>query len=152
MGLVQKIKYYLFNAFREVFMYHHSSLEFRAKLFASVISANPNAGDCEFEMVRQNAEQIYSDKTRSATLELTVREMVTKVVDDNGLNNDDLIEDIIRDLKDIPRYAKKIDTAMLYSLLECHHDEATAIYQTRIIELFERQHDEYSKLDPLGHL
>ncbi len=145
MGLVQKIKYYLFNAFREVFMYHHSSLEFRAKLFASVISANPNAGDCEFILVKENAKQIYNDASRSATLELTVREMVTKVVENNGLNNDDLIEDIMRDIKDMPRYAKKIDTAMLYPYLECHHNEEISTYQTRIIELFERQRDAYDK-------
>jgi hypothetical protein len=145
MGLVQKIKYYLFNAFREVFMYHHSSLEFRAKLFASVISANPNAGDCEFTLVKENARQIYNDASRSAALELTVREIVTKVVENNGLNNDDLIEDIMRDIKDMPRYTKKIDIAMLRPYLECHHNEEISIYQMRIIELFERQHDAYDK-------
>ncbi len=149
MGLGHKIKYYLFNAFREIFMYHYSSLEFRAKLFAALISANTHAGECEFDLVKVQAMQIYNDESRSETLTLTVREIVTKVVDDNGLNNDDLIEDILIDLKDIPRYAQKIDTTLLYPFLECHHDEDTKLYQTRIIELFDRLHDHYEQNHPL---
>lgn len=146
MGFGQKMKNHFINAFREVFLYHHSSLEFRAKLFASVIAANANAGECEFETVRSAGVIIYNDETRSASLELTAKEYVEKVIEENGLNNDMLIEEIMRDLKDIPRYAKKIDTSLLETLIDCHDDEDTALYQRRIIELFERLRNEYDKV------
>lgn len=35
-----KIKNHFFSAFRELFVHHHGSLEFRAKIFALIISAN----------------------------------------------------------------------------------------------------------------
>ena len=143
MSFAKKMKQRFINAFREVFLYHYSSLEFRAKLFAAVISANKNASECEFEAVRSAGMLIYNDDVRTASLEYTVREYVEKVYLENGLNNDMLIEDILRDLKDIPRYAKKIDTIYLQALIGCHHELDTAIYQTRIIELFDSLKEEY---------
>ena len=143
MGFGKKMKNHFINAFREVFLYHYSSLEFRAKLFAVVISANASAGECEYKAIRAAGLIIYNDETRTDSLEYAVREYVDKVLDKNGLDIDMLIEEIIRDLKDIPRYAKKIDTSLLHILLECHDDEETYIYQERIIELFGRLHDEY---------
>jgi len=142
MPLLQKLRNHFINAFRELFLYHYSSLEFRAKLFAAVIAANPEAGECEFEIVRNAGMLIYEDSDRSASLALAVREFVEKVIDDNGLDLDSLLEEIVRDLRDIPRYGKKIDTSMLYALLECHQDEDTKLYQQRMIELFERLRDE----------
>ncbi len=144
MSFVKNLKYRFINAFREVFLYHYSSLEFRAKLFACVISANKNFGECEFEVVKNAGALIYSDEARISSLEYTTKEYVQKVVDENGLNNDMLIEDVLRDLKDIPRYAKKIDTDMLKTLIKCHHDTDTKIYQKRIIELFNSLKEEYS--------
>ena len=143
MGFSKKIRNRFINAFREVFLYHYSSLEFRAKLFAVVISANAHAGECEFKAVRDAGMLIYNDETRTDSLEYAAREYVDKVLDKNGLDNDMLIEEIMRDLKDIPRYAKKIDTSLLHRLLECHNDEEVYIYQERIIELFRRLYDEY---------
>ncbi len=143
MGFGKKMKNHFINAFRELFLYHYSSLEFRAKLFAVIIAANATAGECEYKAVRDAGMVIYDDETRTDSLEYAVREYVDKVLDKNGLDNDMLIEEILRDLKDIPRYSKKIDTSLLRILIECHHDEETAIYQERIIELFERLRDEY---------
>ncbi|MEA3521809.1 MAG: hypothetical protein U9R50_02420 [Campylobacterota bacterium] len=136
------MKNHFINAFREVFLYHHNSLEFRAKLFAVIIAANASAGECEYKAVRDAGMIIYDDETRADSLEYTVREYVDKVLDKNGLDSDMLIEEILRDLKDIPRYSKKINTALLHNLIECHSDEETAIYQERIIELFESLRDE----------
>ena len=45
MRLAFKIKHHFFSAFREVFVHHHGSLEFRAKIFALVIAANEKAED-----------------------------------------------------------------------------------------------------------
>jgi electron transfer flavoprotein alpha subunit len=144
MSFSYKVKHHFINAFRELFLYHHSSLEFRAKLFAAVIAANANAGDCEFNTVRSAGMVIYNDETRTASLEFTVKEYVKKVIEENDLNNDMLIEEILRDLKNMPRYAKKIDTTLLHAIVDCHHDEDTALYQKRIIELFERLRNEYN--------
>jgi len=146
MSFFYKMKFHFINAFRELFLYHHSSLEFRAKLFAAVIAANANKDECEFETVRSAGMQIYNDETRAAALEFAAKEYVKKVIDENGLNNDMLIEEILHDLKTMPRYAKKIDTTLLYPLLECHNDEDAALYQQRIIELFERLGNEYDSV------
>jgi len=143
MGFGKRMKNHFINAFREVFLYHYSSLEFRAKLFAVIIAANPHPGECDYKAVRAAGMVIYNDETRTDSLEYAAREYVDKVLDKNGLDIDMLIEEILRDLKDIPRYAKKIDTSLLHILLECHNDEETIIYQERIIELFERLRDEY---------
>jgi len=147
MAFIQKLKYHFTNAFREVFLYHHNSLEFRAKLFAAVITANKDASECEFQAVRDAGMFIYNDEDRTASLEFAVREYVEKVFVENGFDNDMLIEEILRDLKDMPRYAKKIDTTYLTSLIGCHHDMDTAIYQTRIIDLFDDLREEYENRD-----
>ena len=119
MAIRFRLKDHLYNAFRELFLYHHSSLEFRAKLFAAVIAADHAANECEFDIVKVAGMAIYRDEDRSNTLVLTTREYVKKVIEDNGLDIDELIDDIIRDRKAVPRYAKKIDTAQLRPLLEC---------------------------------
>jgi len=142
-----RFKHFFFNAFRELFLYHHSSLEFRAKLFAAPIAADLEADTCEYAVVEQAAKDIYGDGDRAELLVLTVKEYVKKVIDNNGLGVDELIEDIIRDLKNVPRYAKKIDTQKLRPLLACQNDEMTRIYQERMLALFERLKREYEESD-----
>ena len=136
-------KHFLFNAFRELFLYHHSSLEFRAKLFAAVISADDDASDCEFNVVKAAGMQIYNDESRSNALVLTTREMVEKVLRDNGLDIDALIDDIIRDLRSVPRYALKIEISHLEPLLACQDDPDVNAYQQNILRLFTELRGEY---------
>lgn len=136
-------KHFLFNAFRELFLYHHSSLEFRAKLFAAVISADDDASDCEFNVVKAAGMQIYNDESRSNALVLTTREMVEKVLRDNGLDIDALIDDIIRDLRSVPRYALKIEISQLEPLLACQDDPDVNAYQQNILRLFTELRGEY---------
>lgn len=143
MAIRFSFKHFLFNAFRELFLYHHSSLEFRAKLFAAVISADDEANECEFDQVKKAGMQIYSDEDRSNTLVLTTREMVDKVLKDNGLDVDALVEDIIRDLKAVPRYAQKIDLTQLEPLLDCQSDPDVTAYQKNILRLFGELRNEY---------
>lgn len=143
------IKHFFYNAFRELFLYHHSSLEFRAKLFAAVIAADLNASDCEFDLVEAAGMKIYDDRDRCNSLVLTTREFVEKVLQNNGLDIDALIDDIIRDLKAVPRYAKKIDISQLAPLLECQNDPDVRTYQNRILELLERLRVEYSTQEPV---
>lgn len=143
MTILQKVRNHFINAFRELFLYHHSSLEFRAKLFAAIIAANPSAGECEYAVVAKAGLQIYDDPDRSNSLLLTVHEYVDKVTKNNGLDLDTLLADIVRDLRDLPRYSQKINVLQLRPLLDCHHDEENRIYQERMLELFTNLREEY---------
>ncbi len=143
MGIRFNIKYFLYNAFRELFLYHHSSLEFRAKLFAAVISADDDANECEYDVVRDAGMRIYSDQSRANALVLTTREMVEKVLKNNGLDIDALIDDIIIDLKNMPRYALKIDVSQLEPLLACQDDPDITLYQKSILRLLDELRSEY---------
>lgn len=138
MALNLTLKNYLFSAFRELFVYHHSSLEFRAKLFALVIAANADANDCEMAIVKEAGMKIYNDEDRANALVLTTKEFVIKVIEDNGLDMDSLVRDIMEDLKLVPRYTQKIDTSLLKPLIECSADEDVSTYQIHIIEFLER--------------
>ncbi len=139
------LKHYLFRAFRELLLYHHNSLEFRAKLYAALIAANEDYTECELNIVQEAGIAIYSDEDRANALRLTVEEYLDKIVEDNGLAIDELIEDILMDLKDYPRYADKITIDEYAKILECCHDEESRIYQERIIDLYQRLKDDYEK-------
>ncbi|HFU76876.1 MAG TPA: hypothetical protein ENK68_00025, partial [Epsilonproteobacteria bacterium] len=121
MALSYKIKHYFYNAFRELFIYHHNSLEFRAKVFALIIASNDedHTIDCAMEHVLAAGLLIYKNQDRANTLALTTKEYCNKVYDRNGLNIDDLIEDITKELRQIPRYINKIDIDHLKPIIEC---------------------------------
>jgi hypothetical protein len=146
MALGYKFKHYLFNAFRELFIYHHSSLEFRAKVFALIIAANEHASECEYEVVKNTGMAIYNEEDRANTLTLTTKEFVEKIRERKGLDIDILIQDILRELKMIPRYAKKINIEELRPLVSCNHDEDSVSYQNSIISFLERLKKEYERI------
>jgi hypothetical protein len=56
---------------------------------------------------------------------------------------DELVEDIIQDLKAVPRYALKIDLAQLEPLLQCQDDPDVTAYQQSILRLFGELRSEY---------
>ncbi|MEA3372598.1 MAG: hypothetical protein U9Q62_02790 [Campylobacterota bacterium] len=145
MGLAAKLKNHFFNAFRELFIYHHSSLEFRASMFALIIAANENAGEFEFEIVTEAGMTIYNDKDRANSLTLTTKEYVQKVRDDNGLDIDILVHKIVKELKVIPRYYKKIDISQLKPILACNNDEETHLYQQRMLEFLAQTKKDYER-------
>jgi hypothetical protein len=97
--------------FREFFIYHHNSLEFRAKIYTLPIVANENCNDncdCEIEILEEIVERIYPNSIhRQNTLLLTVKEYIYKVHSPNGLGIDELILDIENSIKREPRLAKK---------------------------------------------
>lgn len=139
------LKHYIFRAFRELLLYHHNSLEFRAKLFAALIAANAKHGACELKIVQDAGLSIYKDEDRTNTLRLTVEEYLSKVKDDNGLAIDELIDDLIKDIKKYPRYADKITIEPYLDITHCCDDADSRIYQERIIALYQRLKDDYSK-------
>ena len=128
------IKHHFLSAFRELFVHHHSSLEFRAKIFALLISANDDSDVKSYIVVKQIAKKIYNnDENRADLLMITTKELVNKVKDNNGLYIDTLIANIQKELKIVPRYATKIDINLLKPLLDLTYDEDTKIYQERIL-------------------
>jgi len=138
MRLSFRIKHYFFAAFRELFVHHHGSLEFRAKIFALIIAANHEATVDTYIIVKQIATKIYTnDEERANLLMLNTKELVQKVKDNNGLDFDTLIEHIQKELKIIPRYAKKIDIESLKLLVNTSYDEDTISFQENILEFLE---------------
>lgn len=147
-----KIKNHFFSAFRELFVHHHGSLEFRAKIFALIISANEDVKPESYEIVKDIGMKIYkNDEDRANLLMLSTKELVKKVKEDNGLDIDTLVVNIQKDLKMTPRYAKKIDVDLLRPLLNLSHDQDTISYQENIIEFLnaakeETLHDKKSQI------
>ena len=143
MRLSFRLKHFFFSAFREFFVHHHGSLEFRAKIFALVIGANEKAKVENFIIVKDIALNIYNgDEDRANLLMMSTRELVQKIRDDNGLGMDLLLESIQKELKVVPRYAKKIDIKALKPLLSLTHDEDTLAYQESILEFLQKLKDE----------
>lgn len=134
MKFILNLKHYLYTGLREVLVYHHSSLEFRAKTFALVISANSYPSECAYDLVLEAGMQIYKDKERAKMLLLTTREYVEKVHKKNGLYIDDLVEDIRREVRQAPRFVSKIDISLLEPIVECSIDEDTSTYQIRMLD------------------
>ena len=138
MKLSFRIKHHFFGAFRELFVHHHGSLEFRAKIFALIIGACPTPKVDNYILVKQLAEQIYkNDTNRANLLMLSTKEIVQKIKDDNGLDIDTLVENIQKELKIVPRYAKKIDVDSLAAFLEIDYDEDVIAYQKNILEFLQ---------------
>ncbi|ANE31729.1 hypothetical protein CHH_0007 [Campylobacter hyointestinalis subsp. hyointestinalis LMG 9260] len=138
------VKFHLLSVFRELFIQHHRSLEFRAKIFAAMICAKKNISDSDFEDIKDIADEIYpNDVKRIGVLIQTVKEYVNKVKVLNFLNLDNLLLDIDDELKNIKRYAKKIDFAHLRRLM-VDSDEEDALIQQRVYEYFLEEVKRYS--------
>jgi uncharacterized protein YpuA (DUF1002 family) len=143
MHLWFRIKHHFFSAFREFFVHHHGSLEFRAKIFALIIGVNKKASVENFIVVKDIGMHIYDgNEDRANLLMLSTKEIVQKIKDDNSLDIDLLVSSIQKELKIVPRYAKKIDIKALKPLLQLTHDEDTYAYQENILEFLEKLKDE----------
>jgi len=147
MRLSFRIKHYFFSAFREFFVHHHGSLEFRAKIFALVIAADEQAKVKNYIIVKDIGLGIYDgDTDRASLLMISTKEIVQKVKENNGLDLDTLVLNIQKELKIIPRYAKKIDIKSLKPLLRLTYSEDTLSYQDNILEFLQTLKDDTLKL------
>jgi len=142
MRLSFKLKHHFFSAFREFFVHHHGSLEFRAKIFALIIVSNEEINEENYLIVKNIGMDIYKDDDRANLLMLSTKELVKKVQDDNGLNIDTLISNIQKELKIIPRYAKKIDIESMQPIIELTRDRDTISYQKNILEFLQTLKEE----------
>ncbi|MBL0707650.1 MAG: hypothetical protein JJW00_01205 [Sulfurimonas sp.] len=139
MRLSFRLKHYFFSAFREFFVHHHGSLEFRAKIFALIIASNDKPSVESYVIVKKNGLEIYNnDEDRANLLMISTKEMVKKVQDNNGLDIDTLVSNIQKELKIIPRYAKKIDVESLKPIIALTHDRDSSDYQNNIIEFLSK--------------
>ena len=146
MRLSFRLKHHFFSAFREFFVHHHGSLDFRAKVFALVIAANHESTVEGYVIVKKIGLNIYNgDEERANLLMLTTKEKVNKVKANNGLDIDLLVNNIQKELRVIPRFAKKIDIEQLKELLALSYDEDILSYQENILEFLENLKNETLK-------
>jgi len=132
--------------FRELLVYHHSSLEYRAKLLTLMISANGEICECEEEKLQKIAHSIYpKDADRAEFLVAAVHEYHHKIITSNGLNFEHLIQLVEKETKESKRFADKIDINLLTQLHECIEEEEDALFQTRILEFLTNLKEEYTK-------
>ena len=131
--------------FREFLVYHHSSLEFRAKLLTLMVSSNGEMCECEKQKLKEIAHEIYGDDQERAELLVdTVKEYHTKIITDNGLDVEHLIQQVNKEVQEVKRFCQKIDIGMLMRLHECidEEDEEERLFQMRIIEFLQGLKDE----------
>jgi len=132
------------HSFRELLIYHHDSLEFRAKIYTLPIVANIGNGDCEFEKLDDIVEEIYPESLRRQNaLILTIKEYIQKVHRPNGLGVDELVFDIERTIRREKRFADKINLAHIKILASCTIEKDTILYQDRIFSYIERLKNRY---------
>lgn len=132
--------------FRELLVYHHSSLEYRAKVLTLMISANGEICECEKQKLKEIAHSIYSDDPdRAEFLIDTVNEYHIKIITNNGLDFEHLVQLVERETKEVARFAEKIDMGLLRQLHECMDDEEDILFQTRILEFLGKLKNEYAK-------
>ena len=146
--MFKSLKRNFMKMFREFLVYHHSSLEFRAKIITLMISSNGEISDCEKQKLKEIAYNIYADDEERAELLIgTVNEYHNKIITNNGLDFDHLIQLVAREVRQVKRFHKKIDMDMLLQLhyCICEDDEEDQLFQKRILEFLQGLKDEYGE-------
>lgn len=143
--MFQGVKRNIMKMFRELLVYHHSSLEYRAKILTLLVSANGEICECEKQKLKEIAYGIYKDDHNRAELLLdAVYEYHTKIITNNGLDFEHLVLLVERETKEMKRFAQKIDMDLLAQLHECVEDEEDRLFQERILDFLQNLKDEYA--------
>jgi replicative superfamily II helicase len=133
--------------FREFLVYHSSSLEFRAELMTLMMLSDEKIKECEDTLMKQIASEIYlDDESRARILQETIEEFHDKISSNNGLDYNDLIEKISKDIKKSPRFAEKIEIERLDRFRDCMESEDDKIFHDRIIEFLRELKEESGEL------
>ncbi|MFY9142392.1 hypothetical protein [Sulfuricurvum sp.] len=143
--MFKRIKNYFFSAFREVFVYHHSSLEFRAKTYAVLIAGSNEPLSHYLKTLEAIAFEIYPEPDRAETLMMTVKEYLSSSYSKKN-KEEALLIDVIQELRLVPRYALKIEPNHLEQLRECTHDHDSKIYQERLVDFLKQKRIDYEEL------
>lgn len=142
--MFKSLKRTIRKMFREFLVYHHSSLEYRAKVLTLMISSNGEMCECEQKALKEIAERIYGKEIDRVELLIdTVMEYHSKIVTNNGLDFEHLIQLVGKETKEVPRFVSKIDMELLNLLHQCVNDEDERLFQERILEYLENLKDEY---------
>ena len=144
--MLKTFKRSVMKMFREFLVYHNSSLEFRAKLLTLMISSNEEICECEKQKLKEISYNIYNeDDERAELLIATVKEYHEKIITNNGLDFEHLIQLVAKEVRDVKRFHEKIDIGLLMKLHECVDDEEESLFQMRIIEFLQGLKEEYGK-------
>ena len=138
----------IIKMFREFLVYHNSSLEFRAKIMTLMVSSNGEISECEKQTLKEIAYSTYSeDHERAELLIATINEYHDKILTNNGLDFEHLIQIVAKEVREAKRFHTKIDIPLLMKLHECveEDDEEDRLFQMRIIEFLENLKEEYGK-------
>ncbi len=129
-------------------MYHHSSMEYRAKILTLMVSANGEICECEKQKMKDIAYSIYGeDHERAELLIDTVNEYHEKIVTNNGLDFEHLIQLVAKETKENKRFAQKIDIGLLSSFKECIDEEVEedVLFHERLLEFLQDLKNEYGE-------
>ena len=141
--MVKTFKRNVMKMFREFLVYHHSSLEYRAKILTLMISANGEICECEKQKLKEIAYNIYgNDQDRAELLIDAVNEYHTKIITNNGLDFEHLVQQVQKETKEVKRFCEKIDMELLMQLHECMDNEEDILFQKRILEFLQNLKDE----------
>jgi len=144
--MYKKLRRKIKKVFRELLLYHNSSLEYRAKVLTLVIAVNNKITKCEEELLYETACTIYNkDEERSEILVETVKEYFVKIKTNNGLDYEHLVFQVEKETREVKRFAEKIDIAALQKFHECVDDEEDRIYQERVISYLEDLKEKYGE-------
>ena len=146
MSVFKNFKRTVRKMFREFLVHHHSSVEYRAKILTLMVSANGEIDECEKQKLKEIAHSIYGDDLERAELLIdTVNEYHTKILTNNGLDFEHLIQLVERETKEVPRFVEKIDMSLLRELQSCVENEEDALFQERILEFLGTLKTEYAR-------
>lgn len=141
--MIKKIRRKIKKVFRELLLYHNSSLEYRAKVFTLVIASTGEITPCEEKLLYEIACDIYKkDEERSEILVEAVKEYYDKIITNNGLDFDHLIFQVEKETKAVKRFSKKINIDSLNRFRACITNEDEKIYQQRVIDFLARLKEE----------
>lgn len=131
--------------FREFLIYHNSSLEYRAKIFTLVVAANNKIEECEIDLLRECACDIYkNDEERCEILIEMIKEYHEKIMHKNGLDFEHLVFQVERETRDVKRFSQKINLEMLLRFQTCAMSDEDRLYQARVIEFLEDLKQRYA--------
>ncbi len=142
----RRVRNHFFSAFRELFVYHHTSLEFRAKTYALMIAGAEEPVHHYLETLETIAREIYAETDRAGALVMTVKEYVDSAYAKKKGHEQMLLNEIIQELRLMPRYALKIEPAHLRKLQECTQGSDSKIYQERIIDFLSQKRLEHETI------
>ncbi len=142
-NLRKKVK----KVFRELLLYHNSSLEYRAKLLTLVVAVNNDITPCEEELLYKTACEIYNnDNERAEILVETVKEYFDKIITNNGLDFEHLVFQVEKETREIKRFVQKINIKQLQQFQKCIDNQEDKIYQQRVISFLGSLKEQYGSL------